>query len=232
MKNHPDSLPRHTKMSAQSEHISVPRTARFGVRGQKGTDISTVILVLHGYGMSALACLESFSYLEQQDVLLVAPEGLSRFYRKGFDGDVVASWMAREDRLYEIEDQITYLDKLLDLILSDHAPSAENVVVIGYSQGVATGSRWVTRRKGQGISRFVVYAGTMAADTLTGDWPVGVPVLQVCSDTDEFISSSDFHEQLSKLQAFGIQVSQIKYEGKHAVEPDAVLSIKTYLSGK
>ena len=216
-------------MSSQNFHIKVQKTARYWVSGSTGQSVHTVVFVLHGYGMAALTCLEDFSGLMTEHVLLVAPEGLSRFYRKGFDGDVVASWMTREDRMYEIEDQAGYLDNLLATVLSELAPQAKRVVVVGYSQGVATGSRWIHRRMGKGISDFVIYAGTMAPETLSSEWPAGVKVLQVSSDTDEFISSSDFHEQFSKLQAANASVRQLTYQGKHVIDPVAVSGISNYL---
>jgi hypothetical protein len=44
--------------------------------------------------------------------IIIAPEGLSRFYRKGFSGDVVASWMTKDDRLDDMEDYVRYLNDL------------------------------------------------------------------------------------------------------------------------
>lgn len=209
-------------MCPESRNIEVTKTARFWVEGDISGGAHTVVFVLHGYGMAALDCLNLFDKLKAPGVLMVAPEGLSRFYRKGFAGDVVASWMTREDRDLEIRDQAGYLDKLLVHILDEIAPKASRVVVVGYSQGVATGSRWIRHRKGAGIDMFVSYAGEISPDVLASGWPAAVKVIQVFSDTDEFIPSSNFHSQASTLRNSGVDVGLLQYEGKHAVLPDVV----------
>jgi hypothetical protein len=61
-------------------------------------------LVTHGYGQLAKTFIRRFEPIMDAQTLVVAPEGLSRFYWGGFDGPVVASWMTREDRLDEIAD--------------------------------------------------------------------------------------------------------------------------------
>ena len=50
--------------------------------------------------------------LEDESRVLVAPEGLSRFYVNATHGLVGASWMTREDRQHEIDDYVGYLDAI------------------------------------------------------------------------------------------------------------------------
>jgi predicted esterase len=216
-------------MVFQSKNITVPKTARYWLGEDQSGTAHTIILLLHGYGMSALSCIEQFNGLGRDGVLLVAPEGLSRFYRKGFDGEVVASWMTREDRLNEINDQIIYLDRVLDEVVLKQAPLAHKVVVVGYSQGVATGARWIKYREGKGIQTFVAYAGDIPAEIIEMGWPDTVKVVQVFSETDEFIPSAKFHDQASKLQASAFNVVRLKYNGGHAILQEAVSMISEEL---
>lgn len=215
-------------MVYESRNINVPRTARFWLGGDRTGNATTMILLLHGYGMSALDCLKLFEDLGKPGVLLVAPEGLSRFYKKGFSGEVVASWMTREDRLHEIQDQIGYLNRLM-FEISDTISLPQKVIVIGFSQGTATASRWIASRRGEGISTFVVCSGEVAPDTLESGWPPGVNVVLVFSDTDEFIPSAKFHDQSTTLQKSGADVALINYSGGHSLTLDAIRQLGVLL---
>jgi len=216
-------------MEAQSRNLIVDKTARYWVSGNDKGITDRVIVLLHGYGMSAKDCLSLFGGMKLPGTLLVAPEGLSRFYSKGFFGDVVASWMTREERTQEIADQMGYLDRLLDVITHELAPNQPEILVIGYSQGVATGSRWIKFRNGAGIKKFVAWAGEIAPDVLEMGWPADVSVLQIYSLTDNFISAETFQKQASRLKAGGGVLEQYIYEGKHEVLPQTVLEVADIL---
>src|SRR5215831_7445873 len=138
-------------------HLVVTRTARYfaiggsGGAGDAANELRELWIVLHGYGQLAARFLEPFAPLAGPWRRIVAPEGLSRFYldrsRVGVNtqAGVGATWMTREDRDHEIADQITYLDALLDRLLTD-APSPDvRLCVLGFSQGVATVCRWLVR---------------------------------------------------------------------------------------
>jgi hypothetical protein len=89
-------------MEIISKNISVTKTARYFLSKNNFEKIDTVMFVLHGYGMPAEKFLEEFKELDTENILIVAPEGLSRFYTKGFYGSIGASWMTKEDREHEI----------------------------------------------------------------------------------------------------------------------------------
>lgn len=78
--------------------LVVPRHARVGLVGDPDS-AREAWLILHGYGMLAQGILHWFRAAERPGRLLVAPEGLSRFYlEENGVRRVGASWMTREDR--------------------------------------------------------------------------------------------------------------------------------------
>src|SRR5688500_17677253 len=103
--------------------------------------------VLHGYGQLASFFIRKFSVLGEHDIRVIAPEGLSRFYRHDTEdrmrtGDmrVGASWMTRENRLTDICNYIEFLNA----VYQKEAPQKNvPVTVLGFSQGAATATRWV-----------------------------------------------------------------------------------------
>ncbi|MEI6312193.1 MAG: hypothetical protein WCP57_08045 [Bacteroidota bacterium] len=120
----------------EQHKISVEKTARVFTLGNP--DASEVWILLHGYGMQASQMITYIEELPNENLFFIAPEGLSRFYWKGFEGNVVASWMTKEDRQDEINDYIKYLNQLIDI----YQLNTKKINVLGFSQGVATMSRW------------------------------------------------------------------------------------------
>ena len=115
----------------------------------------------HGYRQLAGRFLPRFADLDDGTRLIVAPEGLSRFYLHdpagghGKEVPIGATWMTREDRENEITDYVGFLDGVLDEVLDEALDgdldevSAESggaiarLTVLGFSQGAHTVCRWV-----------------------------------------------------------------------------------------
>ena len=88
------------------KNITIPKTARYFVLGEASEQIEEIWFVIHGYGQLANYFIKKFEVLNNGKNLIVAPEALHRFYWKGFDGKVGASWMTNVERLEEIADYI------------------------------------------------------------------------------------------------------------------------------
>ena len=78
----------------QIHSISVPKTAHYCTLGEPGPHIKYFWICCHGYGQLAKRFIRKFERIHQEDTLVVAPEGFSRFYWKDFTGDVVATHMS------------------------------------------------------------------------------------------------------------------------------------------
>jgi predicted esterase len=214
-------------------HISVARTARYQQLGEASPATRQLWVVLHGYGQLAEYFIRHFRPLHAADpagTVIVAPEGLSRFYLHGTDGRIGASWMTRADRLVEIDDQAGYLTALLKSLLAT-APGAD-VIVLGFSQGTATASRWLNHladTEGWRPHRLVVWAGDFPADTLpaTALLP-GLPVDVVCGDEDEYISYEQFRQQAATLEYYGAVVSAFRFTGGHTLNTALLHELADY----
>lgn len=125
----------------ESHHLPVRRTARYWTLGPTA-DATEIWVVCHGYGQLAGPFLEAFRHWNDGTRLVVAPEGLSRYYVDHAAGSVGATWMTREDRLVEIDDYVAYLDQLLETV-RPRAVDGAPVHVLGFSQGTHTVCRWV-----------------------------------------------------------------------------------------
>jgi predicted esterase len=143
----------------REQRIEVRRRARSFERG--AADAPHVWILLHGYGQLASPFLDSCAPLARPERLLVAPEALSRFYLRSGRGPVGASWMTREARDDELEDQAEYLDALVDGLAA--RGRLVSLSVLGFSQGVATAWRWTLRSR-HSVQRLVAFGGGIPPD--------------------------------------------------------------------
>lgn len=204
-------------MEPLSHNLVVQRTARYFTLGDSQGQITDILVVLHGYGMQAAQFIQQFQPLLTPGLLIVAPEGLSRFYRKGFEGEVVSSWMTREDRSAEIVDQRYFLDRLYDELVGVYDC---RVHVIGFSQGTATASRWMVAN-GRSFASLVLWGGDFAPDA---DGPIqGISKTYcVVGTRDPFIPLPLFEERCVMLENRGYHVRRYVFDGAHEI-PTQVL---------
>jgi predicted esterase len=204
-------------------HFTVTRTARYQQLGEISAATQQLWLVAHGYGQLAEYFIRHFAPLHAADpagTVVVAPEGLSRFYLTGTTGRIGASWMTRADRLAEIEDQNSYLSQLLAQLRTQCPPNTR-ITVLGFSQGTATVSRWLARHASiWRPHQLVLWAGDFPADIDEADalqLLAELPIALVSGDQDEYVSAPKLQEQAEVLHQQGARVTTLHFEGSHTL---------------
>ncbi|MCX2738854.1 alpha/beta hydrolase [Pontibacter anaerobius] len=213
------------------EHsLIVPRTARYYTLGTPSESIKDLWIVCHGYGQLARFFLRHFSVLDDGSTLVVAPEALSRFYLEKFSGRVGATWMTKEDRLSEIEDQASYLNLLLQEQLHQ-LPQDVRITVLGFSQGGATVSRWLATQNVP-VHRLILWAASFPEDI---DFATGkaafanLPVAMVYGTQDEFITPETLQRKQQLMQELGITPQVYTFEGGHSIDAATLLEVNKQL---
>jgi predicted esterase len=210
-------------------HLEVPRTARYSTLGD-GSQASEVWFVLHGYKQLARRFMRRFAALNDGRRLIVAPEALSRFYisaetgRHGAASIVGATWMTREDREHEILDYVRYLDLLADHVLT--SVGAVPVTVLGFSQGVATATRWTAF--GSIKPRTLVLWGDYTPPDLDASaaGALAAPdVVLVRGDRDRAFTPEAVRVEAERLAALGIDYRTVTYSGGHDIHEETLLAI-------
>ncbi len=206
--------------------IDVTKTARFFVLGEEVANVERIIFVLHGYAQLANYFLRNFEPLDDGRTLIVAPEGLHRFYWNGFSGRVVASWMTKEDRQIDIQDYVNYLDQVAMEVIKP-LPGNVNLQVIGFSQGAATAVRWLALGKTI-ISQLTLWAGAFPEDmehfTSSGIFE-NKDVKLVVGDADQFIDEAMVLAMREQLDSLSIEHELIRFKGKHEIHGPTLLEI-------
>jgi predicted esterase len=206
-------------------HLRVTRTARYWSAGG-GDEVEELWVVLHGYKQLARRFLRRFEPIADEGRWVVAPEGLSRFYtdpqpgRHGPASAVGASWMTREDRENEIQDYVAYLDQLREH-LSRGASARLRVVVLGFSQGVATACRWLTRGRTR-AHRLILWGDFLPPDLDLREAAArlaGTDVVLVRGDTDAVLTDARLRaEEEARVSEGGIELRLVTYPGGHEID--------------
>lgn len=216
-----------------ARYLQVARTARYYTLGGTGGGVDEAWFVLHGYRQAARRFARRFEVLDAPERIVVVPEALSRFYvdpspgRHGPEHRVGASWMTREDRDHEIADYVAYLDALASEVATTVAPSVRRRIVLGFSQGAHTASRWVVL--GRPVATELVLWGAGLATDLSPDALAagldGVHVTFVRGEQDRYRHPREEAAQDALLKALGVPFRVLIHRGGHEIAPGPLLDI-------
>jgi predicted esterase len=217
------------RSGATEHHIEVPRSARYFQLGvPSGAD--EIWFVLHGFGQLGGEFIGYFVDLANGKRAIVAPEALNRYYTVGLsvpaqERPVGATWMTREDRENEMRDYVRYLDLLHARVTLDH-PGARTIV-LGFSQGGATASRWATRGDAQ-LDRLILWGATVPPDLdLSAGSKTfrGARLTLVVGDRDQYVAPDAVDREDSRLREAGIPFDLTRFDGGHSIKRSVLAEI-------
>ena len=210
----------------KEENVEFLFKARYYKSGTLDATTRQVWIVLHGYGQLAKYFIKKFEKLNDQDICIIAPEGLSHFYLSELtaqgrqDNKAGATWMTRENRLLDIDNYILYLDSVYEKELNVF--SNVPVTLLGFSQGCATACRWATHGKIR-FEKLVLWAGLFPPDM---DFKTGHDILSskktymVVGDQDPLMTADRINEFDELVIKLGIQPEKIVFKGKHEINEE------------
>ena len=206
--------------------LSHLKTFRYHLLNE-GNHPKKILYVLHGYGQLSEYFIRKFRELPS-DFLIVAPEGMHRFYINGSSGRVGASWMTKEARLVDIADTISYLSKLDEELSSEFEVSEK--YLLGFSQGGATALRW----NQMGKTRFdglILWACVFPPDLdMKPERTDEMPRYFVIGDEDEYFPSEVQNQLISEYEEKNYTI--VRYAGKHDIVGITLSEIMAQLSRK
>ena len=207
-----------------THHLRVQRTARYYTLGGASPERRSIWFVLHGYGQLAGEFVRYFNDIASDDSLIVAPEALNRFYLiqadkvPARDRPVGATWMTREDRASDIADYVEYLDVLYDDVVGASATPSLAINVIGFSQGAATATRWITHTNRR-LDRLVLWGGLLPPETevTPGQSLRRSRLTLVAGSRDQYVMPPAFAAERARLDAARLPYDVIQFDGGHAI---------------
>jgi predicted esterase len=204
-------------------HLSVSKTARYVSLGELNQHTTEVWIVLHGYAQLATDFIQEFKALDNGCRYIAAPEGLNRFYAKGFGGKPAATWMTSEDREKEITDYINYLDTLYVHLGLEKLKA--KVVVLGFSQGVATASRWLNATT-HPVNHWVICSGEIGLEFQQEPTPklTGIPKTYITGDVDPFIDAEKHARYKELMDKMGAET--LVFTGGHQIHAESLAKVQ------
>lgn len=180
-----------------------------------------VIYVLHGYGQLSKYFIRNFESISD-DYLIVAPEGMHRFYLKGSNGRVGASWMTKEAREVDIQDNINWLNDLDNEISSQY--KIEERLIIGFSQGGATAIRWKMNAKNS-FNKTIIWASEFPPDMepKMDQLRNETENYFVIGNQDEYFDEDQQNKLISLYKSVDFKIST--YLGPHEIDSKVLLQL-------
>ncbi|MBI4853639.1 MAG: hypothetical protein HY819_17745 [Acidobacteria bacterium] len=212
----------------QTHNIEITKTARYCTLGKPSSNTQEIWFVCHGQGQLAAYFIKHFQNIEQENRLIVAPEGLSRFYLDNMGGRIGACWMTREDRLNEIDNYVSYLDKLYEKVTSSVDDSNIKLNVLGFSQGVATVCRWVGLGKKKPVEKLILWGGITPPDLdldATNEIFSNTKIFIVVGNQDQFADASVITHEEDRLKSHNLSYELITYDGGHQLNTDVIKTL-------
>ena len=202
---------------SDKHHISIQFKARYFTSGKLTQNTKYIWFVFHGYGQLAEYFIRKFDVLGDGH-FAIAPEGLSRYYLSDNSGRVGASWMTKEDRLTDIENQISYINMIYKSVQPDLENGAR-LIVLGFSQGTATALRWIVNQQ-INPDKLLIWAGTIPPDLEAENRNVDLSEIEtiiVQGDADPYLGTVYMDNMADWLVYYKISHREIKYQGGHTV---------------
>ena len=106
--------------------ISTEQEQRMDVLGELKPSTKHIWIGLHGYGQLVEFFQRPFRDLATEDRVFVFPQAPHKFYINGVSGRVGASWMTKDERLKDIDNQKKYLTTVINWAHAK-APSTPNL---------------------------------------------------------------------------------------------------------
>jgi predicted esterase len=195
--------------------MSLLRTVRTSTHGRylmAIPELSRATLVgFHGYKENAAMQMDVLRRISgDRPVGLISIQGLHRFYSRG--GDVVASWMTKEDREHAIADNVDYVSNVLTAVAVEFGITRP-LIYVGFSQGVAMAFRAAALVQ-RSCDALIVLAGDVPPDVvpLAASLPA---VFYGRGDSDDLYPAAQAAKDLALLRAAGVQVREQTFAGGH-----------------
>ena len=204
-------------MDLKTEYFPTIKTARYSSYGKITAKTKYFWFALHGSHMTCEQMVYKFKDFDREEHFIVAPEGLSRFYAKGFSGDVVATWMTSRDRKVEIADFSEYLSSLFEHYQLK-LPKTCQSILFGFSQGGTSIFRWL-HRKTVKYNIFLAYSCWIPEDIDLGNGETKFhDIIYTYGKQDQYLTEDIISNLKSVVKINRLKPIILPYDGDHRVD--------------
>lgn len=211
--------------------IPVTTDAYYAVQLPAGgiTPDTRLLCALHGWGQGARSFLRRFKTLEDQDILVLAPQGPHQFYLDMETRKVGFSWLTQYDRNRTVARATATIQAIVSHVQEEYGVTSQPVL-LGFSQGVSVAYRYhaLARYPLRGI---VACGGDLPPDVrapmATGQ---PCPVMLVHGNEDEIVPIEKAHDAETALRQCGIEPACLYFNGGHELPKEIVDQIGDWVT--
>jgi predicted esterase len=189
-----------------------------------------LLVGFHGYAENAerhLRALESIPGAARWT--LCAVQGLSVFYNSRRQ-EISASWMTRHNRELAIQDNIAYIDAVVEQLRQGETPQRRGPLVFaGFSQGVAMAYRAAALGK-HPCAGVISLAGDVPPELVEVDLSPIPHVLLGRGKKDDWYTASMLQTDVQLLQEKGVATETCLFDGGHLWTADFYEACGRFLS--
>lgn len=187
------------------------------------------LVLIHGRGATAQSILSLANHLAIPEFSLFAPQALNNsWYPYSFMAPVLENKPALDLALSLLNETVTY-------ILTSGV-KAENIYLLGFSQGACLTSEYATRHACR-YGGLILFTGGLIGDKIdksnySGNYN-NTPVLLTTGDPDPHVPVTRVHETRNILIEMGAKVTLKIYPGRtHTILPEEIELARKLLNGE
>jgi predicted esterase len=196
----------------EARQIATTVHGRYLVEAPPAPAGAPLLVGFHGYGENAERHLDELRRIPgAARWALCAVQALHPFYNKA--GEVIASWMTRQDRELAIDDNIAYVAAVVAEVTARLAP-APRLVYLGFSQGAAMAYR-AAAASGHPCHGVVVLGGDVPPELERRDLAGFPPVLLGRGRSEEWYDAAKMEHDVELLRGKGVDVRPFIFHGGH-----------------
>ena len=207
-------------------HLNFSYKASYSTLNELKSSTKHIWIVCHGYDQLADHFIKRFDVFDANEHFIVAPQGLSKFYVEKFQ-KVGASWLTKEERETDLENQRTYFNEIFNCLFNDINLGGYKIHLFGFSQGASAICRLAAYQK-VAFDTLILWAGNFPFEMVRKDFDFvkpGAKLKVVLGSEDNFYKMPSFQKEIDKAEkATGLTSELIRFEGKHVVDREVLKS--------
>jgi predicted esterase len=202
----------HHQRHAEERSVAALVHGRYLLETPAAPEGCPLVVGFHGYGENADLHLEQLRRLPGADRwVLCAVQALHPFYNRA--GEVIASWMTREQREHAIEDNIRYAASVVAEVKRE-LPISQRLAYLGFSQGAAMAYR-AAAGSGHPSLGVVVLGGDVPPELESRDLSHFPPVLLGRGSSEEWYDAAKMEHDVELLRKKGVDIRPCVFAGGH-----------------
>ena len=207
-------------MNSTEKEIYYTINNSYSTLNEYSEDTKNVWFVCHGMGYLSRFFIRYFKGLNPTENYIIAPQAQSKYYLTKAYKHIGASWLTRENTPEEIENIMRYFDAVFE---KEQLSKAQNLIVLGYSQGVSVAMRYLAKRKIQ-CSQLILHSGGIPKELTRDDFKFfNGDVKLIYGTKDEYLNDSRMTQETTIANTlFPNNLTSIPFDGAHIVNVDLI----------